>query len=247
MLIDIVESKTTGANSEVYKKLAEWVDRELSKLVLGQTASAEGTAGKLGDSKIQEEVRDDITKADALQFEQTVNRDLVIPYVNFNFGEQQVYPQIKTKLVEKKNVELIVNSVQKLVPLGLKVSKAEMLNLLGLSSPADNEEVLEQRSPAGPEHFGLNSQVSLNNTAPDPAMLFTAEPGDSQDEEDGYIAISDEIVAVLEKAMDKSTDFKSFQKELAKLAADWPPDKIAEYIAVATFKARVQGHLEFDK
>ena len=247
MLIDIIESKTTGTNSQVYKSLAEWVDKELSKLVLGQTASAEGTPGKLGDSGIQQEVRDDISKADALQFEQTINRDLVIPYVNFNFGEQPVYPQIKTKLIEKKNVELIVDSVQKLVPLGLKVSKAEILNLLGLSTPAEGEEVLEQSSPAGIAPFSLNSQVALNNTAPDPAMLFTADPGDPQEEEDGFIAISDEIVAVLEKAMDKATDFKSFQKELTKLAVDWPPDKVAELLAVATFKARVQGQLEFDK
>jgi len=69
MLIDIVESKTTGTNSLVYQNLAEWVNKELSKLVLGQTASAEGTPGKLGDSDIQQEVRDDIAKADALQFE----------------------------------------------------------------------------------------------------------------------------------------------------------------------------------
>jgi phage gp29-like protein len=246
MIIDIVESKTTGTNSQVYQFLAEWVNKELSKLVLGQTASAEGTPGKLGDSGIQQEVRDDIAKADALQFEQTINRDLVIPYVNFNFGEQQVYPQIKTKLVEKKNVQLIVDSVQKLVPLGLKVSKAEILNLLGLSSPADDEEVLEQQSPAGFDPIGLNSQISLNNNAPEPGMLFQAEPGEGQNEDDGYIAISDEIVEVMEKALDSSTDFKSFVKTLEKLASDWPPDKIAELLAVATFKARVKGQGEFD-
>jgi len=167
--------------------------------------------------------------------------------VNFNFGEQQVYPQIKTKLVEKKNVELIVNSVQKLAPLGLKVSKAEMLNLLGLSAPADDEEVLEQSSPAAVDFTGLNSQVALNNAAPEPGVLFNAEPGDPKEGEDGFIAISDEIMAVLEKALNKSTDFRSFQKELTKLATDWPPDKIAELLAIATFKARVQGQLEFDR
>jgi phage gp29-like protein len=247
MVIDIVESKTTGTNTEVYQKQAEWVDKELSKLVLGQTASAEGTEGKLGDSHIQEEVRDDIGKADALQFEQTINRDLVIPYVNFNFGEQRAYPQIKTKFIEKKNVQLIVDSIVKLVPLGLKVSKAETLNLLGLSSPADDEEVLEAPNPAGPGFAGLNSGVSLNSAESDPEMLFETEPGDPREEADGFIAISDEIAGVLEKAMDKAADFKSFRKELAKLASDWPPDKIAELLAVATFKARVQGQAEFDK
>ena len=78
-------------------------------------------------------------------------------------------------------------------------------------------------------------------------MLFETEPGESQDEEDGFVAISEEIATVLEKAMDKATDFKSFQKELTRLASDWPPDKIAELLAIATFKARVKGQTEFDK
>ena len=247
MVIDIIEAKTTGDKANVYKDLAEWVDKELSKLVLGQTASAEGTAGKLGDSEIQQEVRDDIAKADALQFEQTINRDLIIPYVNFNFGEQEVYPQVRTKLVEKKNIQLIVDSVQKLVPLGLKVSKSEMLNLLGLSAPADDEEILEAASQPSHDPWALNNQIALNNAAPEPAMLFETDPGELGDEENGFIAISDEIVEVLEKAMNKATDFKSFQKELTKLASDWQPDKIAELLAVATFKARVKGQAEFDK
>jgi len=247
MLIDIIESKTTGTNSKVYQDLAEWVDKELSKLVLGQTASAEGTAGKLGDSKIQQEVRDDIAKADALQWEQTLNRDLVIPYVNFNFGEQQVYPQIKTKLVEKKNVELIVNAVEKLVPLGLKVSKAEMLGILGLSAPADDEEVLEQSSPAGFDPASLNSQIALNNTAPNPAVSFVEDPLEDVDEPDGMALLSDEIAAVLEKVSGKAKDYTSFKKELESLVIGWRPDKIAELLAVATFKARVKGDLEFDQ
>lgn len=80
MIIDIIESKTTSGTSEVYEKIAEWSDKQLSKLVLGQPASAEGTPGKLGDSQDQQAVRQDILKADVRQLEQTMNRDLVIPY-----------------------------------------------------------------------------------------------------------------------------------------------------------------------
>jgi phage gp29-like protein len=246
MVIDIVESKTTGTNAQVYRELAEWVDKELSKLVLGQTASAEGTPGALGGQPGQEEVRQDICRADALQFDQTINRDLVIPYVNFNFGEQAVYPRIKTKLVESKNVQLVVDSVSKLVPMGLKVKKAEMLTLLGLSAPAEDDEVLEQpASPAGMAGFNSAEQrVSLN--AGEAAEI--SEPDlDPGGEADGFTAITDDIAGVLEKALDKAADFKSFKKELEKLAAEWPADKIAELLAVATFKARVKGMEEFDR
>jgi phage gp29-like protein len=246
MLIEIVESTTTGTNAQVYRELAEWVDKELSKLVLGQTASAEGTPGALGGQPGQEEVRQDICRADALQFDQTVNRDLVIPYVDFNFGKQAAYPKIKTKVVESKNVQMIVDSVSKLVPLGLGVKKTEMLSLLGLSAPSEDDEVLEQpAAPAGMMGFNSTEQrISLNSEetaeTPEPA------PSGPGEEEGGFIAITDEIAGVLDKALDKATDFKSFQKELEKLAAEWPADKIAELLAVATFKARVKGMEEFD-
>jgi len=60
-----------------------------------------------------------------------------------------------------------------------------------------------------------------------------------------YIAISDEIAEVISKAADAATDFTSFHKELEKLLVDWPPGKIAGYIAQAAFKARVCGYVEF--
>ena len=250
MIIDIVESKTTGVNAQVYKELAEWVDRELSKLVLGQTASAEGTPGALGGQPGQEEVRQDICRADALQFDQTINRDLVIPYVNFNFGEQPVYPRIKTKLVESKNVQTIVDAVTKLVPLGLRVAKTEMLTLLGLSAPADDDEVLEQPpAPAGMMELNAAGQsVSLNAEEPAPdGDMPEPDSLDPGEEAEGFIAITGEIAGVLEKALDKATDFMSFKKELEKLAAEWPAEKIAELLAVATFKARVKGMEEFEQ
>lgn len=243
MIIDIIESKTTSANSLVYQSLVEWVNKELSKLVLGQVASAEGTAGALGNQQGQEEVRQDICRADALQFDQTINRDLVIPYVKLNFGERDAYPKIRTKLVETKNVQLIVDSVTKLVPLGLQVDKAQMLNLLGLAAPAENDDVL---TPAAQGMFmpgELNHSVSLNaSDAPPPEMDIDAPP-----EADGYTQITDEVADVLERALSASSDLNSFKKELEKLAVEWSPDKIAELIAIATFKARVQGEQDFEK
>ncbi|MDR3173009.1 MAG: DUF935 domain-containing protein [Treponema sp.] len=240
MIIDIVESKTTGTNTQVYRELAEWVNKELSKLVLGQTASTEGSEGQLGNNHSQEEVRQDICRADALQFDQTVNRDLVIPYVNFNFRDVTVYPKVRTKLAESKNIQAIVDAVQKLVPMGLEVSKAEMLTLLGLGAPAGNEEVLKAPAYGVPE---LNAgRVSLNAAA-----AGEPDPVDPAGEAGGYIAVTDEIAGVLDRALDKAVDFKSFEKELEKLAASWPADKIAELLAVATFKARVKGMEDFDQ
>ena len=242
MVIDIIESKTTSGTSEVYEKIAEWSDKQLSKLVLGQTASAEGTPGKLGDSQDQQAVRQDILKADVRQLEQTLNRDLVIPYVKFNFGTQERYPKLKIKYVEPKNVQLIVDSVTKLVPLGLKVKPQEMNALLGLSSPEKDDEVLTAPSPLG---FDMNSQnksgIALN------ASEVSSDEIELDEHESGLIEITVDIAEVIEKAADRAVDFKSFETELEKLVSGWDAEKIARTMAIAFFKARAQGDNDFDK
>ena len=242
MVIDIIESKTTSGTSEVYEKIAEWSDKQLSKLVLGQTASAEGTPGKLGDSQDQQAVRQDILKADVRQLEQTLNRDLVIPYVKFNFGTQERYPKLKIKYVEPKNVQLIVDSVTKLVPLGLKVKPQEMNALLGLSSPEKDDEVLTVPSPLG---FDMNSQnksgIALN------ASEVSSDEIELDEHESGLIEITDDIAEVIEKAADRAVDFKSFETELEKLVSGWDAEKIARTMAIAFFKARAQGDNDFEK
>ena len=243
MAIDIIESKTTAGNSEVYEKIAEWADKQLSKLVLGQTASAEGTPGKLGDSQDQQAVRQDILKADVRQLEQTLNRDLVIPYVNFNFGKQERYPKLRIKYVEPKNVQLIVDSVTKLVPLGFKVKAQEMHALLGLSSPEKDDEVLTAPTAYEPMMNTQNAgHIALN--ASDVTQSEIDETGDD-DTTDGFIEITDDIAAVIEKAADKATDFKSFEAELERLVNGWNAEKIARTMAIAFFKARAEGDANF--
>ena len=243
MAIDIIESKTTAGNSEVYEKIAEWADKQLSKLVLGQTASAEGTPGKLGDSQDQQAVRQDILKADVRQLEQTLNRDLVIPYVDFNFGKQEQYPKLKIKYVEPKNVQLIVESVTKLVPLGFKVKAQEMHSLLGLSTPEKDDEILTPLMQEMPELNSQKNSIALN------ASEVLHDESDAEFEEeraDGLIEITDDIAEVLEKAADKATDFKSFEAELEKLVSGWDAEKIARTMAIAFFKTRAQGDNDFE-
>ena len=48
-----------------YKALQDQMDAVIQKVVLGQTASTQGTPGKMGNENLQSDVRDDIIKADA--------------------------------------------------------------------------------------------------------------------------------------------------------------------------------------
>ncbi len=245
MIIDVIESKTTGTNSSVYKDMAEWVDKQLSKLVLGQTASAEGTPGRLGDSNEQAEVRQDIKKADAAQRDQTYNRDLVIPYVNYNFGPRDAYPKIKTIVPETKDAAFIVDAVQKLAPLGLKVKASEMLELLTLTAPGEKDEILEQPAvPLGMAELNHARYIALN--AAESSSTENQYKNDFEAKET-FAEITEEMYAVLEEAADKTDNYEDFLAELTRLASSWPPDQIARLLASATFKSRVDGEDGFSE
>lgn len=63
MEIELLEAARSGTSD--YKSLHDTMDATIQKIVLGQTASTQGTAGKLGNDELQADVRDDIVKADA--------------------------------------------------------------------------------------------------------------------------------------------------------------------------------------
>jgi phage gp29-like protein len=246
-VLEIIESKHASEQSNVYRNMADWVDRQISKLVLGQTMTTDDGAS-LAQSKTHEEVRQDIADSDIMQVVDTINTALVVPYIRLNFGEQKEYPKIDLFKPDEKNIEQIIQAVEKLGPQGLKVKADELRSLIGLSNPDAGDETIggrpEYAPPPEPDDeqdpaktIGRNSEIPQD--APDELdVMIDGDPG--------YIEISDDIAEVIQKAADASTDFETFRTELEKLVKDWPPGKIAECIAVATFKARVLGTAEFD-
>lgn len=63
MELELLEAARSGTAD--YKALQDAMDATIQKVVLGQTASTQGTAGKLGNDELQADVRADIIKSDA--------------------------------------------------------------------------------------------------------------------------------------------------------------------------------------
>jgi phage gp29-like protein len=245
--LEIIESKHTSETSGVYKSMADWVDKQVSKFVLGQTMTADDGAS-LAQIKTYEEVQQDIADSDIMQAVDALNAALVVPYVALNFGEQEEYPKLDLFKPDEKNIEQIIQAVEKLGPQRLKVKADELRSLLGLENPKADDEVVDGRStsaPMGeeppPETEPNAARISLN------AEIADADELDAFIDGESYAAVSDDIAEVIEKAADASSDFESFQEELKKLVKNWSPDEIAELTAVAFFKAWVLGAAEFDK
>ena len=177
MQIEFVEAakgSSSSGGAVIFKDTAEWWDRQLSKGILGQTASAEGTAGKLGADDTQEEVRQDILRSDAKQLAETINRDLIRVFVDLNFGAQARYPQFLLPVEDKEDVSALVGALKELVPLGLRVSEREVRARLGLSEPEDGEAILSVAEPHSAERTAQNRTALQRQSAAQGAVQLNS-------------------------------------------------------------------------
>lgn len=145
--MEIEFHEVNGTNgAAVFGGLLDYIDKQISKLVVGQTMTSDN-GSSLGQAKIHNEVRLDILRADGRQLAETINRDLIRPFVDLNFGPQDVYPLIQLPVPDPEDVKALSDSLGILVPLGLKVKQSEIREKLGLSDPADSDELLSRSEP----------------------------------------------------------------------------------------------------
>lgn len=146
MQVELIEAGNKGGSSDFFERLAKYLDDQVSIGILGQVASSQGTPGRLGDDKLQAEVRDDYRDDDAALLAETLNRDLVRAYVDLNYGPQELYPEIHLRAAQPEDTTALVNALEKLVPLGLKVEQSVVRDKLGLPDPdpqAKDEDLLQ--------------------------------------------------------------------------------------------------------
>lgn len=140
--MDIEFHEVNGSNgAAVFGGLLEYVDKQISKLVVGQTMTSDD-GSSLGQAKIHNEVRLELLRADCRQLAITVNRDLIKPFVDLNYGPQERYPFLQLPVPDPEDVEALSNALGTLVPLGLKVKQSEIREKVGLSDPQDGDELL---------------------------------------------------------------------------------------------------------
>ena len=255
-ILEIIESKTTQSTSDTYEKLAQFVNKEISKLVLGQTMTSEEGAS-YSQAQVHNEVRGDIAKSDIRQIMETLNSQLIVPYCKFNFGELETYPKLELFKPDIDNIELIINAVANLSDKGLKVKASEIRAKLGLSEPAEDDEVIggrviyDNNANADLNNIIYNHRstmnTALNNALGDCGVCPTVSPHVANVAIDNdYIEIENDIVETLKKVFDKCESFDEIKNEIEKLSLNWDSSKIAEIMASAFFMARAKGDNDFD-
>ncbi|MBN8955715.1 MAG: DUF935 domain-containing protein [Rhizobiales bacterium] len=254
MLIEFVESANVGQGHQLYKERCDWLDQQVSKAVLGQTATTDAVTGGLGSGKEHRQVQEDIERADAKALAAILNRDLVRPWIDLEYGPQQKYPKLKIGRAEQRDITTTVAAVEKLVGMGLRVQASDMRDLVGLADPDAGAEVLTASQPTSP--FG-GVGGSLFGAPASTAMTMHARTY-ARAEDDDVDAIAstaeklvapaaDALIDTIRNAVDEAGSFEDLQAALQGLKAKMPTAELAQLMRIAMVMAELAGRDDIQK
>ncbi|WP_111745597.1 DUF935 domain-containing protein [Salinisphaera orenii] len=255
MEIDFEQVASGGTGStDVFERLADWVDRQTSKGVLGQTMTTDAQSAGMGSNQagVHNEVRDDITKADAKQLSDTLNRDLVRAYIDLNYGPQAQYPRVELQVVEPEDLTGLTAALKDLVPLGLRVSESEIRGKFGLSEPGDDDTLTAPTAAAGGgfqgalnrrSNAGQNGLASARNRADNAESAADAidELTDELAGDDDWQEQLEPLIDPIEQLAGQVDSADEFRQRLPELLEQMDASQLIEKLSDATFRSRGLG------
>ena len=118
------ESASAANSADQYYVFVEFCDAQITKRVLGQVLTTEGSgqggAGSKALGGVHNDVRGDIAAFDSRTIEGTINSTLIKWLVDLNYGEQEYYPKFQFKGEEVQDKKLDAEVVKALCDAGFK-------------------------------------------------------------------------------------------------------------------------------
>lgn len=246
MQIEFQEIANAAGGAELFERLAEWLDKQISKAVLGQTMTTDDGSSQ-SQANVHNEVRQDILKADAKQLAATLNR-LVRVYIDLNHGPQLHYPRIVLQVTEPEDLKALADALAPFIDRGLRVEESAILDKFGLAAPeggavllrpinaqpapppALNREQPCQCPACGGQRTALNSELSRDGLDD----LVDQSLGDWQ-------PLLRPVLGPVESLAAEAGSFEEFRAGLAGLLDEMDSSTLVEQLANAAFRSRAMG------
>ncbi|MEW9304723.1 DUF935 domain-containing protein [Labrys neptuniae] len=233
-----------GQASALFKERADWFDQQVSKAILGQTATTDAIAGGHAVGQEHRQVQEDIETADAKSVSAVLNRDLTVPWIDLEYGPQDVYPRIRIGNEEAEDLDKLADRLVKLVPLGLRVQMSDVRDRLGFGDPDKGAEVLQAPGSAvqPPVEAGKTIATQAVQT---PIGAPTQDAVDTSIEatlaEMGWEPLVAPMIEGLAAQLANAASLEEAQQILALHLSGMTVDAMAEKLAQSIFAARLAG------
>ena len=256
MEIEFVTGSDRSRGHELYQQRADWHNFEVSKLVLGSTASTDAIRGSRAVASEHREVEKDAQRYDAAKLSATVTRQLAQTMIALNFGPQDAYPVIKIGQPDSTELKDLIAGIADLGPLGLRVRAEEIRDRMSLSEPQPGDEVVGGVVPAAvpkdPIPHAPVTPPGSGGSEQDRTRLFAGLLTEHSAAFDTDVLgpltqrLSDEaagamagMTGALRRAFQDATDMRDLAQRVA--ALDLPADAFAEAMARGLALAHLVG------
>ncbi len=224
--IVITESAGKKASADIYEKLINAGNKEVSKAIAGQTASTEGTPGKLGNEQTQENVRKEIIDADGEMVAGSFNQLFSwVTELNVPGAAPPVFSWIKKENVQKEKAE----RDETLNRQGVNFTKKYYMRTYNLEG--DDFELSEQTGTD-------RGEFSENEPEQDMADVFT-----DRAEREAAVTI-DGLIGNIRNLVEKAESMEEIRDGLIDLYPDMDIDGLGNLMQQALTAADLAGRFE---
>ena len=210
-----------------YAKLCEYMDEAIALVVLGQVMTSQAVGGQY-KAEIQDEVKDDIVKADADLLCASFNETIAVWLTEWNFPNARP-PKLWLRTEETKDLQKLADTYAKIAALGYRPTQAQLEQDFGGAWEA------------------MPAASALPEAADGEAHDFAeSAPADTPDDMGSRLARDiaphgEAWLAQISAELASSETLLQFRERLDELAGALPLDAYADIFARATTAAHLAG------
>ena len=237
MKAELLEAKRSG--SVDHAAFVSMMNAAILVITIGQTASTQGTRGKLGNDQEQADVRADITKADADLVCMSFNGSIARWLTEWNFPGA-AYPQVWRVMDEPEDTALAAERDSKLVAVGFKPTLERVTKVYGEGYEAATV----------PPVIPANAGIQATSQATPEAAFADVEGEDDTIATQATRLSSDaapimaDLIADIGKMVESATSIEALQTDLVNAYGNLDTEELTRIMALGFAAAELAGMVE---
>ncbi len=232
MSIDLLEAARQGRVT--YETLCDYMDRQISKAVLGQTLTTEVKGeGSYAAGKVHNDVRHDILEADADLLCECLNETLIPWIVDFNYPGVTDYPSLFIRTDKEQDLKELAERDEILTnKIGLPVSNRYFYETYAIEEPDKGEELVTPPASSFPMFSEPAERFSKEQQALE--GLMGASTNQAKSAMNG-------LTGPVRKIVGQAKSLEEIRDGLFSAYSEMEPSDLENLIAQAMFMAELYG------
>ena len=155
--LEFIDAMGTRSLDPFFNFISNFVNPEISKVVLGQTLTTEqGDKGAFALGKVHNDIRLEIVQFDKESLEEVLTKQVVELLVKYNYPGVRDFPKFQFKLEVKQDLMPQLLEFEKGQQIGLELGEKFVLESLGWPKAEPKEKILQRLESGLP---GMNQQM----------------------------------------------------------------------------------------